>query len=132
MAIKGKTEVTSLMPPALARIFHAAASAEAASRGDYRRIAFRNTRHLIAGAHQNGIRLVEIADVLQVSTQAIHGRNSGDGFIAATDFAQLAGVSLDAITAWQSSGMLAGGYADDGRIAFLASELVRALLGEQG
>jgi hypothetical protein len=84
---------------------------------------------LIAGAHANGILLRDIAAVLGVSTSTIRSRNGGDGAVSASDFARLAGLSLDTLTGWRNQGLLSHDTAaQDGRTSYLASELIRALM----
>jgi hypothetical protein len=123
------TDTEATIPLELANVFAAASRAERTARESQRRTAFRNTRHLIAGAHANGILLSDIAAVLGVSTSTIRSRNGGDGAVSASDFARLAGLSLDTLTRWHNQGLLSHvTAAQDGRTSYLASELIRALM----
>lgn len=84
---------------------------------------------MIAGAHANGIPLSDIAAVLSVSKSTIRNRNGGDGAVSASNFARLAGLSLDTLTRWHDQGLLSHvTAAQDGRTSYLASELIRALM----
>jgi hypothetical protein len=66
---------------------------------------------------------------LGVGVESLRSRGTTDGWIAGETFAELAQVEPTTIERWRMAGLLdASRIEETGRSAYLASELVRALL----
>jgi hypothetical protein len=86
-------------------------------------------RYLLAGARANGFLYAELAEVLGVTARSIRNRIVDDGPITAVQFAHLASVSVDDLTAWHDAGLLGDATTDaEGQTSYLASRLIHAVL----
>jgi hypothetical protein len=86
-------------------------------------------RYLLAGAGANGFLYADLAEVLGVTSRSIRNRIVGDGPISALQFANLASLSVDDLTAWRETGLLGEEATDpEGRTSYLSSCLIHALL----
>jgi hypothetical protein len=86
-------------------------------------------RYLLAGARSNGFPYADLAEVLGVTARSIRNRIVDDGPITAVQFANLASVSVDDLTAWYDAGLLGDAIMDsEGDTSYLASCLIRAVL----
>jgi hypothetical protein len=110
-------------------VLRASILAEALAEGSARRVAFRTTRHLFAGAVQLGLSHSRLAARLAVSTGAVRSRSTMDGLVAAEAFAERADVSEHDIDTWRDRKWIRLGGPDmGGTIGYQASTLLTALL----
>jgi hypothetical protein len=117
------------VPPALATVLRRALAAESSARGEHRIPAFRLTRSLLGGARAAGFPNAVLAHCLGTTVQSVRTRGGSDGWIAASTFADLAGLPVKVVRAWTADGVLPAQTTDVlGNDCFPASDLVRALL----
>jgi hypothetical protein len=127
--VSGEIDTRSTMPHSLEDLLRAASRAEKSARESQRRTAFRTMRYLLAGARANGFLYAELAEVLGVTARSIRNRIVDDGPITAVQFAHLASVSVDDLTAWHDAGLLGDATTDpEGHTSYLASRLIHAVL----
>jgi hypothetical protein len=117
------------VPPVLATALRRAHAAESSAKGEQRIPAFRLTRSLLGGARAAGFPNAVLAQCLGTTVQSVRTRGGSDGWIAATTFADLAGLPVEFVRAWTADGLLPSRTVDVlGNDCFPASDLVRALI----
>jgi hypothetical protein len=117
------------VPSVLATALRRALAAESSARGEHRVPAFRLTRSLLGGARAAGFPTAVLAHCLGTTVQSVRTRGGSDGWIAATTFADLAGLPIEVVRAWTADGLLPPQTVDGlGTDCFPASDLVRALI----
>jgi hypothetical protein len=114
--------------PQVRQLLLSALLAERGATGTHRRLQYRITRRLMAGARLNGFSQADLAELLDLRIDTVRDRSKEDGVISAAQFAGLIDAPEAVVTDWALHGLVPPAVTDHfGTTGHLASDLVKAL-----